>query len=219
MALVRLCGHFVDNPNHIDKLICIKGLPENFFFRPCRLGGKELVPPWKPDVESTIPQSIRHLCEEQEIKIIYSPIEKGKEPVVDTVKIIGLRLDFGTEPGQEMWAKIERYLEKSVSRDQAVPKPVLCAPNQKSEFNPHEARRTVRGSLEFRPAEIPVIDLRPTLAPEVPLVSQPAIQTASVNTSVPAWHCKKCPTQFTDLKSLRVHNLRGHRKVKEKVGV
>jgi len=168
--LIRLCGHFLDNPNHIDKLIAIKGLPSEWFFRKSKWG-TELVKPWQPDVEANIPQSIRHLCETFDIVEVFPPIEKGRDTVVDNLTIIGVKLDFMTELGQTMWAQVERYLDRMTPRDKPIPKPVLVAPNQKSDFNPHLARRTVRGSLELTPSEIPDVDLR---TPETILVSQPA---------------------------------------------
>ena len=223
MALIRLAGHFIDNPNHIDKLISIKGLPKEWFFRPSKFGGEELVPPWKPDVEANIPHSIRHLCEEMDITVPFPPIEKGRDSVVDKIKIIGLKLDFTSGPGQEMWEKIERYLDRMTPRDQRVPKPVLCAPNQKAEFSPHEARRTVRGSLELRPCEIPDVDLRESVtAKSVTAVVQEVAQV--IVEKPPVIECKPCNKIFSHQKYMDLHlnKSKAHNpslKIKEKVGV
>lgn len=156
--LIKLAGHYPNNPAHIDKMICIKGLPEDWIFRTTK-EGKELVKPWIVDNEDTIPKEIRHLCEPTDIVEIFPPIEKGRYPVKDKKTILGIKLEYNTQPAQELWEKIERYLDRMTPRDQKVPEPVLMAPDQKSSFNPHKARRTQRGSLEMSPCEIPVIDL------------------------------------------------------------
>jgi hypothetical protein len=234
--LIKLTGHFIDNPQHIDKVIAIKGLPEEWMFRPSKYGGKELIRPWVPDVAENIPLSIRHLCEETEVTVVFPPIEKGRDSVVDKIKIIGLKLDFGTEPGQDLWMKIERYVEQMTPRDQKVPKPVLCAPNHKSDFSPHEVRKTIRGSLELRPTEVPMVDLRQSLvgprvevAPPV-VIPKPVVEqkeekvTVSVEDNkkteeLKIWQCKKCDQKFTELGKLRGHNLRGHKEIREKIEV
>jgi hypothetical protein len=230
--LIRLCGHFIDNPRHVDKLICIKGLPESYFFRPSRFGGKELISPWTPDNESNIPQSIRYLCEEIEITKAFPPIEKGKDSVVDKYKILGVKLEYTSGPGQEMWEQIEGYLERMIPRDQRVPKPVLCAPDQKSEFNPTSARRTVRGSLELQSGvAIPVIvlsDPTPVVSPIVQSINlqSPIIQEkkqeikSEVKQEIKpeTFLCKKCNVNFPDQKSRHSHYTRGH-KDKELIGV
>jgi len=229
--LIRLCGHHIDNPNHIDKLICIKGLPDEWFFRNGKYG-RELIRPWQPDVEENIPKDIRHLCDPIEFVQVFPPIEKGRESVVDKVVAIGLRFDYLTEAGMTMWDKIERYLERTVPRDQMVPKPVLVAPNQKSLFDPHEARRSSRGSLELRKAEIPVIDLRPQ-EPAVPVVVptiqvQPPVQTTTAAPAATSTftrvdptmvRCEPCGKDFNE-RGLRMHNMKKHPEKKpEAVGV
>lgn len=230
--LIRLCGHHIDNPNHIDKLICIKGLPEDFFFKTTK-HGKELVRPWEPDIEENIPQQIRHLCDPVEITQVFPPIEKGKESIVDKKMVLGLRFNYISESGETMWEKIERYLERSVPRDKAVPKPVLVAPNQKSLFDPHEARRTSRGSLELRKSEIPVIELDPPAAPAQILVQPiaPTVTVTAPTTTVTkvaelsesvkqgGFKCEPCGKEFNE-RGLRMHNMKRHPvEKKEPVGV
>ena len=229
--LIRLCGHFIDNPSHIDKLICIKGLPEAFFFRwNEKYEGNELIKPWEPDVEANIPESIRHLCDSFEVIKVFPPIEKGREYIVDRKRCLGLRFDYMTEAGQTMWDKIENYLERSVSRDQSIPKPCIVAPNQKDGFNPHECRRSVRGSLELRPCEIPVVDLRKTLEPEVIVKPEPVttgntgtvevikvdLESVPVKKSGNGLECGECGKKFDKPRQLSMHKVGAHRK--QKVG-
>ena len=167
--LIKLAGHHINNPNHIDKVISIKGLPEEWIFRKT-VNGKELVRPWTPDNEDTIPNEIRHLCEPTEITITYSPIGPGIPGVVDKRTILGIKLDFNTEPGRELWEKVERYLDRMTPRDQKVPEPVMMAPNHKSIFDPHIGRRGSRGSLEIGRTTVPDVDLRTTIEEVIPKV-------------------------------------------------
>ncbi len=217
--LIRLCGHHIDNPNHIDKLICIKGLPDEFFFRVTK-HGKELIRPWEPDVEANIPKEIRHLCDPFEITQVFPPIEKGKESVIDKTTVLGLRFNFISEAGETMWERIERYLERSVARDQMIPKPVIVAPNQKSLFDPHEARRSSRGSLELRKAEIPVIDVSrpepvapPIITVQAPIVTAAAAPAPAVVVTHEAapftFRCEPCGKDFNE-RGLRMHNMKKH---------
>lgn len=208
--LIRIAGHHFNNPSHIDKMICIKGLPEEWLFRKSKFG-KELLAPWKPDVEENIPQSIRHLCDPVEVTFVFPPIERGRDYVVDTKTVIGLKFEYMTEPGHELWEKIERYLDRMTPRDQKIPEPVLVAPNQKSDFNPHKARRTVRGSLEFEKCEIPVVDLR-TEAEKVALVQPVIVAKPVIQKEV--FKCDQCPKEYDKKNSLRLHVLHGHKKEK-----
>lgn len=227
--LIRLMGHFIDNPAHIDKLICIKGLPDEWFFRPVKrkigdevVKGKELLPPWLPEIEANLPQSVKHLCEPIEIIKIFPPIQPNALSVVDRFNIIGVRFDYMTEAGQTMWDRIDRYLERMVPRDQLVPKPVLVAANQKAEFSPHEARRSVRGSLELRTAEVPVVDLRsePAIAQIITQVAPATISTPAatiVTMDQPAEACAKCVEYAARPQALRMHKMKAHKP--EPVGV
>lgn len=226
--LIRLAGHFINNPNHIDKLICIKGLPEEWVFRKTK-HGKELMPPWQPDVDANIPKDIRELCEPTEITVVFPPIEKGRDSVIEQRTILGLKFEFMTEPGRELWEKIERYMEKMTPRDLRVPEPALVAPDQKSGFNPHIARRTVRGSLELFPTEIPVVDLRlPVASAEVSTTtsSGPTTVTMGPQTTVAVTQPATTTTAFPFVCECgKGFSLKGpyamHRKkhsVKEKVG-
>lgn len=239
--LIRLCGHYIDNPNHIDKLISIMGLPEEWLFRTTK-NGKEIALPWEPDVEANIPQSIRHLCEIVEVTKVFPPIEKGRDPVVDRFTIIGLRFNFLTQPGQELWEKIERYLDRMTPRDEKVPKPVLVAPNQQSQFDPHLARRSTRGSLELQKTEIPHVDLRSRppefLAPQPPVAPpaflQPTTTTANAPATVTLTHaateppaapeapakttgfaCLQCPRVFTQQQHLKMHQTKHAKEARE----
>lgn len=216
--LIRLAGHFINNPNHIDKLISIKGLPEEWMFRKT-VNGIELAPPWQPDIEANIPLHIRHLCEPRDVTFSFPPIEKGRQGVVETRKVIGLKLDFMTGPGSEMWEKVERYLDKMTPRDQKVPEPVLVAPNQKSEFSPHYGRRTVRGSLELVPADIPEVDLRENLTPPPAPPEEPHSVVTTTLVDDKPFMCGECGAGFKSKGMFVIHKNKHTAKNKQKVGV
>lgn len=221
--LIRIIGHYIDNPARIDKLICIKGLPEEWFYKASRFGGKTLIKPWEPEVEANIPRDCRHLCEPVEITQAFAPIEKGQPYVVDKLTINAVRFDYMTEAGQTMWDQIERYLDRTVPRDILVSKPVMVAPDHKSAYSPHEARRTVRGSLELRPVDaIPVIDLAAFLAPiqpRAPQAAAPLIMATKVEAPAPVLYgCQLCDRKFEKEQALKMHVMRGHAK-KEPAGV
>lgn len=228
--LIRLCGHYQSNPNHIDKLISINGLPDEWFFRSSKYGGRELLSPWEPDVEANIPQSIRNLCNPIEVTKIFPPIEKGREPVIDKTTILGVRFNFMSQPGQEAWDKIERYIERMTPRDERIPLPVLVAPNHLSAFDPHAVRRTVRGSLEFYRSEIPHVDLmrpEPIFVPAtVNRQPQPTVAVAATTTETvasiqapqplvtpsPVVYKCECGKPFGKEQGLRMHKMKAHPK-------
>lgn len=229
--LIRLTAHHLENPQHIDKLICIKGLPEDWFFRD-NGRGMELAPPWKPDVTENIPTQIRHLCDVRQVVFYYPPIEKGRDGIIESKPVYAMKLDFGTEPGRQMWAKVERYLEKTIPRDVEVARPVLCAKDLKSPFETYLATRRRTGGMELEPMDVPVIDLTLYNAPKPisPLVAAlpPAPPTKIVAATVPATaptappadtllKCEECDYTHTKKQAIRMHTMKRHPKL-EKVG-
>jgi hypothetical protein len=219
--LIRLCSHFPENSRHIDKLIAIKGLPEEWLFRTTK-HGKELVKPWEPDVEANIPKYIRHLCEPVEIAMVFPPLTPKDEVIVDYRTIIGLRFNFMTQPGQELWEKVWRYVEGTIPRNEKVPKPVLVAPDHKSPFETYEARRSVRGSLELHPADIPEIDLTKYTQTVSAPVPQPlpemedAVREILPTESAGIFRCSEpnCGRVFDKSRAVMMHIRHMHKKEK-----
>lgn len=221
--LIRLMGHFLMNPQHIDKLIAIKGLPDDWMFKTRPDGQKELKAPWEADNDSNIPKQIRHVCEPIEVVKYFSPIEKGKEGVTDKMTILGVKLNFMTEPGREMWTKVVRYMDASVPRDQKLPEPVLVAKDQKSPFETYMPLRRVTGGIELQPADVPEVDLNAPLPPErdlppvvVPVVPPPPVVVAE--TAVDPFKCQHCDYESNKAQAVRMHTTKRHPK-KERVGV
>lgn len=219
--LIRLVGHFINNSMHIDKLICIKGLPEEWLFRK-RGEDKELNPPFTADNPDNIPKYIRHLCVPAEVVKYFPPIEKGREGVLDRMTVLAVKLDYMTEAGREMWVKIERYVDSLLPRHTKMPEPVVVAKDQKSQFETYSLHRRVTGGVEMAIAEIPVIDLLDidgkappaTISPLVDRITPP-IATAVSSPPVPPeailFKCKSCEYSTPKAQALRMHSLK-HRK-------
>jgi hypothetical protein len=212
-------GHYLMNSMHIDKLIAIKGLPEDWFFRQRADGQKELLPPWKPDIDANIPREIRHICEPTEIVQYFPPIEKGKEGIVDKMTILGVRLDYMTEPGREMWTRVERYMDSSLPRDVKLPEPVLVARDQKSGFETFSPRKRVTGGVELTPAEVPVVDLNKKFSePSVEVVKVVAAVASPPVSQTPILKCDQCDYTHEKKQAIRMHTLKRHPQ-KEKAGI
>jgi hypothetical protein len=218
--LIRIVDHFKDNPKRIDKLIAIKGLPEDWFFRESP-EGKELKRPWEPDIDKNIPHDIRHLCEPMYIVRRYAPLNANTSGVTEKSQILGVRIDYNSEPGRQLWDDIERYVEESLPRSERIPVPVVCARDERSAFETYTPRRTSRGALEMVPSDVPMVDLTKyvevrmeTKVPEaIPaqIVAEPVIKPVD-------FKCETCEYTHKSKQGIRMHTLKRHPK-KEKAGV
>lgn len=236
--LIRVTDHFRNNPKRIDKLIAIKGLPKTwtvdgvekpFIFRETP-EGLELVKPWQADVAANIPLDIRHLCEPMYVNFRYSPITKGEKEVIDRRQILGLKLDYNTEPGREVWDWLERYMEETMPRNERLPVMVVCAKDERSSFETYRPRRTATGSLEFVPAPIPEVDLTKYQTPISPVVPPPStlvvppVETVATAPQAPStkepqaekFKCEECDYEHSSKQGIRMHKVKRHPR-KEKV--
>jgi len=233
MPLIRICDHFKDNPKRIDKLISIKGLPDDWLYRDTP-EGRELKKPWQPDVDANIPHEIRHLCEPMYVNFRYSPITKGEKEIIDRRQILGIRIDYNSEPGREMWDQVERYIEETVPRDVRVPVPVLCARDERTAFETFTPKRNSRNSLELHSAPVPEVDLTkyasalasPVLPPAVPPPPPPVLpppapaEQPELHTPPQAvtFVCVECEREFKNQTALNIHKARPKNHIKEKAG-
>lgn len=232
--LIRVCDHFRNNPKRIDKLIAIKGLPEEWFFHEGQ-EGKELKKPWEPDIEKNIPADIRNLCDPIYITFKYPPIEKGAKEIIDRRQILGVRIDYNSEPGRQMWDDVERYVEETIPRNERIPVPVVCARDEHTAFETYMPRRTAQGSLEFVQAPVPFVDLTkyavvknepisPPVVVETPPEPAP-VEATQQETSTPPlpadtdFVCGVCGREFRSETGLRIHLARPKNHSKEKAGV
>lgn len=224
--LIRICDHFRDNPKRIDKLISIKGLPDEWFFRDGP-EGRELKKPWAADVDKNIPYDIRNLCDPMYVIFRYSPITAGAKEFIEKKQILGVKIDYNTEPGRQMWDDVERFIEETMPRNERVPVPVLCARDERSAFETYTPRRTSRGSLELVPSPIPMVDLtkfiqvtyevkpEPAISPEPPAVAPPSL---TVKAQEIIFKCESCEYTHRSKQGIRMHSTKKHPKP-EKVGV
>lgn len=222
--LIRLAGHFINNSQHIDKLICINGLPEDWLFRKRADGQRELAPPFTPDIDENIPKFIRHLCTPTEVVKYFPPIERGKEGIIDKLTILGVKLDYMTEAGRAMWTRIQRYVDDCLPRHSKIPEPVLVARDQKSPFETYSVYRKITGGVELTPAEIPVVDLDVEKATIPVLPSVPPAPPATVVPPPPqptaiVFKCDEPGCDFSHAKKqgVAMHRVKRHPKVKAAV--
>lgn len=224
--LIRLVSHFKNNPKHIDKMIAIKGLPEAWLFREGP-SGKELLHPWKADVDKNIPYDIRSLCEPMYITFRYPPISRGENWVVEYKQILGIVLDFMSEPGREMWEQIDRYLQGTIPRTERVPDPVVLAKDEHSAFETYAPKRSSTGSLQFEPSPIPLIDLTLYAPKVIPVVEQPpVVPPVKDEPPVPKapapqptlLKCDKCDYTNKSKPGIQMHKYKKH-PIQQKVGV
>lgn len=217
--LIRIADHFKNNPKRIDKLIAIKGLPDEWLYRETA-EGRELRKPWAADVDANIPMDIQHLCEPMYVNFRYSPVERGQKEVIDRRRIMGLKIDYNTEPGREMWDQVERYIEETMPRNERVPVPVVCAKDERSAFETYRPRRSSTGSLEFVPAPVPEVDLTkygiaPVVVPVLPPVATPDALSSTEPRAV-KFKCDDCDYEHASKQGVRMHATKRHPK-KEKV--
>lgn len=218
--LIRLVAHaHKGNPNLIDELIRIDGLPDNLLYH-FKDGKCYLMPPWEPDIDANIPKHIREHCQRVEITRDLPPERNEITGVMqrpsDTFTILGVKINLDNTPGKEMWAQIERILDMGTPRDRKVPTPRVVAPNQKDAF--------------FLDAEdIPVCDLRPPKI-EVPVTTSEAVKVEIPVAPVPApapaappvhrvYTCGVCQKSFVAERGLWMHERKMRHKVQEPVAV
>lgn len=222
--LIRLAGHFLNNSMHIDKLICIKGLPDDWIFKTRSDGQKELNPPFAADNPQNIPSHIRHLCTQVDVVKYFPPIEKGKDGITDKMTILGVKLDFMTEAGRNMWTRIQRYMEDCMPRHAKIPDPVLVAKDQRSPFETFKTTKRITGGVEMEPSDVPVVDLdleknipnEPISPPVVFNRPSPPIAVASPP-SLPAvalFKCAECEFTHVKKQGVSMHRIKRHSKAK-----
>lgn len=226
--LIRICDHFRDNPKRIDKLIAIKGLPDEWFFRDTDIG-RELKKPWEADIDKNIPLDIRDKCEPMYIVKRYPAIHNQAKEVIEKSQILGVRIDYNSEPGRQMWDDIERYVEESMPRNERIPVPVLCARDERSAFETYTPRRSARGSLELVPSPVPMVDLNKYVPTSSVPVVQEILKTISSEPVVPAsppdvkaqelpFKCDSCEYTNSTKAGVRMHKNKKH-PLKQKAGV
>jgi hypothetical protein len=218
--LIRLVDHFKDNPKRIDKLIAIKGLPDEWFFRDTE-GGRELKKPWEPDIDKNIPFDIRNLCDPMYVIMRYPPIHAQAKEIIEKRQILGVRIDYNSEPGRQMWDDIERYVEETMPRNERIPVPVLCARDERAAFETYTPRRSPRGSLELIPSPVPFVDLtkytevkmedKTKEVPEEPKIAVPE-SMLSTQTQQNQYKCEECDYTHHSPRGVRMHAMKRHPK-------
>lgn len=193
--LIRLISHHVKNPMHIDKLIRIEGLPDAFLYD-VRGGRKFIKEPWKIDPPENLPARIRESFDTTEIWLRTAPYQKGAEVLEDKMDVYALQLDYQNGQGEAMWQKIERMIELSTPRSEAIPVPVKVA---ESRIEPFMIDASDIPFVDVGEHEKVIVKPAPGNGAEkvVPAVSLP---------------CPVCGKVFTKESAIRMHKARtGHR--------
>lgn len=214
--LIRLTNHPKNNPKTIDKLIAIKGLPEDWIFRNSD-EGKELKRPWTADIDKNIPHDIRQFCEPMMLTFRYAALDRTSKEVIERKQILGITLDFATEPGRELWEKVEKFIEGTLPRNEVIPKPVLCSKDERSPFQTYEAHRNSTGSLELREAQVPLLDLLPFIKKEEAPIIVPSVAVVlaeQIKESPAVFQCDECDRSYVFEKVLKKHKKTAHKKEK-----
>lgn len=143
--------------------------------------------------------------------------------MIEKKKILGVRIDYNSEPGRQMWDDIERFVEESMPRNERIPVPVICAKDEHAAFETYMPRRTARGSLELVPAPVPFVDLTKYIPekvqPVIPSVaevektgaiSQPVVPQPVEARDPSKFKCENCSFTHYSPNGLRMHRMKKH---------
>jgi hypothetical protein len=136
--LIRLVSDGKNNAAHADKLICIEGLPDEWFFERRVVQdekGEEkrafLKNPWELDITANIPEGIRMKFQPQPfIAWFESPMELRPGVTLTTQEIpfivwkregYGLRINVTSNAGEAMWSQVMDLLDRETPRNQKIP--------------------------------------------------------------------------------------------------
>lgn len=252
--LIRLIGHPTNNPHLIDKFIILRGLPYDWVFKKSKYViehedgtreegvGDNLLTPWDVDVDVNIPKEVRDRTEQITYLRWYPDISlaTGSGPrkfngFWDKRTAWGLRLDYTHGPAQELWIKIEEFIDRTLLRGEKMPEPVQVAIDQKTPFKTVLAKRgRTLSSIEMIEMDVPIIDLRtqiitPTsttsMSPNVAEVlktvitvpADPKPPTQEEKKDENLYKCQDCNKEFEKAQALRMHRTKMHPKEKVKV--
>lgn len=241
--LIRLVMHPTNNPHLIDKLIILKGLPYEWVFKKSKYKiehesgdieegvGDNLLTPWEADADVNIPDEVRKLT--QPITFVHwfpGGANAGKEfkGFWDKRTVWGLRLDYAHGPAQELWQRIEAFIDKTLQRGEKMPEAVVVAKDQKSEFKTFLPRRgKTLSSLELVVMDVPVVDLSTPIITAPITVSSTTVLTIPTNPEPPPpepekkgdniFKCDVCAKEFDKPRALSMHKVGAHRREKVEV--
>lgn len=192
--LIRVVSHHVDNPLHIDKLICIKGLPEALMFTKAN-GKRILKEPWKLDPIENIPKHIRSAFEPETVSVhtpaFQSPNGDKYPALDDDIEVFAVQIDYQNGQGESTWKQIERMIDIHTPRDEKVKAPVVVCGTRFEGF-------TITAD------DIPTIDFGDKIAEEE--------KPKKTQVSREGLRCPVCSKPFEREQQLRMHKARtGHR--------
>lgn len=195
--LIRVVSHPTNNALHIDKLICLKGLPEKMMFD-VRNGKRFLKEPWKMDPIENLPKYIRSAFEPETITLYTPPFKSPNgdyyQALEDDHEVVAVQIDYQNGQGEQLWKQIERMIDMSTPRDEKLPVPVVVAVNRTE-------------NMSITAEEIPVVDF--AAKKEEGVEKKPQAPVAGDR------RCQTCNKTFDREQQLRMHKARtGHRESK-----
>lgn len=141
--LIRLISHAKNNPEHVDKMIWIDGLPEEWIFERREDTDEKGQPderlflksPWEADITENIPEGIRYKFQPDPIEVWYETPQEIRPGTMVTdqkiswirwiKKIHGVRLNIQSLQGEQMWKQIEDLLDRETPRNLRIPEPSI----------------------------------------------------------------------------------------------
>jgi hypothetical protein len=214
--LLRLTNHHFNNKIMVDKLISLKGFPEDMFWQkvqgiytlddldPEGKNKKEVriglvvKEPFEPDVTENIPDDIiEKFGEEREI------YDRMDRQLLGPRKIVALRLDFSTGPGEIAWGKIWKVIDNNTGRFERVVRPAPVG-------NEHVWTLDVE--------DVPEFVLQPLPTEDTPASIQPKPVPRDEETGKPQIHCDQCSYKSDDKRAVRMHKLGKHNRHPQSVG-
>lgn len=133
--LLRLVSHAKNNKMHIDKFICVEGIPDHMLFE-IRSGKKCLKSFLATDIPENIPKDIRkEFCDNDSVNKYIPRFEKGAEDIFQEVPFYSVVIDCATRQGADFWGSIERMIDDQTPRDRKVIEPIVVAKDLRSGFS------------------------------------------------------------------------------------
>lgn len=136
--LIRVVSDGKNNAGHFDKMICIEGLPQEWFFDRRIVqndSGEEtmkfLKSPWELDITDNIPEGIRFKFQPEPFEVWFeTPMELRPGVTMTSQEIpflkwckkgYGLRINVQSNAGEQMWAQVMELLDRETPRNQKIP--------------------------------------------------------------------------------------------------
>jgi hypothetical protein len=180
--IIRIVSDGKNNPSHVDKLIVIEGLPEEWLFDRRKVVDDEgteerlfLKAPWELDITDNIPEGIRFKFQPEPFTVWFeTPMEIRPGTMVTNQKLewirwtnegYGVRLNVQSNAGESMWQQIVDLMDRETPRHQKIPQAAIVG----DKLNWHlTAAQVPHVKLTGSVADVPkeqIVKIEPKIAP------------------------------------------------------